>query len=158
VRHTAAGAFAQTLSRISSIVLAAGAAAWLGGCSMALPSISPVLGDSTDDATGSIPDSRRPSQLSRALDQEDWRRASAALGTALDPQGDGSAVNWDNPQTSAKGSFTAVGQAYPTDGKICRAFIAEVGTKDSHENLKGTACREKSAEWSLSEVKPWKRS
>lgn len=116
-----------------------------------------ILHESKEEATGSIPAARPPIQLSRALDQEDWRRASAAMGTALDPQGDGSAVNWDNPQTNAKGSFAAVGQAYPADGRICRAFIAEIGTRDSHENLQGTACREKAAEWSLAEVKPWKR-
>lgn len=106
--------------------------------------------------TGSVPAKVAP--LSPALDQEDWRRANAALGTALDPQGDGASVNWDNPQTGAKGSFTPVGQAYPTEGKICRAFLAEVGTKDSHEYLQGAACREKTAEWSLTDVKPWKKS
>jgi surface antigen len=138
--------------------LMAGVAACLGGCSMALPSASvPGLsGGSKEDVTSVIPSFRAP--LSHALDQEDWRRASAAMGTALDPQGDGATVNWDNPQTNAKGSFTPVGQAYPRDGKICRAFVAEVGTKDSHESLQGTACREKAAEWALSDVKPWKKS
>lgn len=138
---------------------AVSAAMSLNACSMALPTASPlaIWRDTSQDATNTIQSSRAPAPLSRALDPEDWRRASAALGTALDPQGDGSAVNWDNPQTNAKGSFTAVGQAYPADGKICRAFIAEVGAKDSHENLQGTACREKAAEWTLAEVKPWKK-
>jgi surface antigen len=109
----------------------------------------------SDDVTGSI---RKPApELARGLDVEDQRRALAALGTALDPQGAGGGVNWDNSQSGAKGNFIPVGPAYPIDGKICRAFIAEVSTRETQEKLQGAACREKSAEWSLSEVKPWHR-
>lgn len=108
-----------------------------------------------EDATGSI---RAPStMLSRALEPEDWRRASAAMGTALDPQGAGGAVNWDNPHSGAKGSFTPVGSAYPDDGRICRKFLADVATKDARERLQGVACRERTAEWTLTEVKPRKK-
>jgi surface antigen len=156
VRHNAAETNPQ-LPPLVTISLTAVVALWLDGCSIALPSAtSPELwGGGKDDVTSAIPAFRAP--LSHALDQEDWRRASAAMGTALDPQGDGSTVNWDNPNTSAKGSFTPVGQPYPRDGKICRAFVAEIGAKDTHESLQGTACREKAAEWALSEVKPWKK-
>lgn len=134
------------------------AAASAGGCSFAIPVGEPVAAwkASSDDVTGSIP-ARTPT-LSRALDQEDLRRASGALGVALDPQGGGASVNWDNPSTNVKGSFTPVGQPYPADGKICRAFLAEVGTKDLHEQLQGTACRDKSADWTLIEVKPWRKA
>ncbi|MGA8171236.1 MAG: RT0821/Lpp0805 family surface protein [Methylocystis sp.] len=107
------------------------------------------------DVTGSI---RKPSpELARGLDVEDKRRAGAALATALDPQSEGAGVDWDNPRTGAKGIFTPVGHAYPIDGKICRAFLAEVATKDAQEHLQGTACREKTVEWTLLEVRPWKR-
>ena len=128
-----------------------------GACSIAMPS-SP-RGESfvadASDVTGSI---RKPSpELARGLDAEDKRRAVAALATALDPQSEGAAVNWDNPQTGAKGNFTPVGQAYPLDGRVCRAFLAEVATKEAQERLQGTACREKAIEWTLLEVKPWRR-
>lgn len=111
--------------------------------------------DTPEDATGTIP--KMPAKLSRHLDAEDLRRAVAALSTALDPQGSGASVNWDNPQTGAKGAFTPVGQAYPLDGKICRAFLADVSADDSVERLQGAACREKTAEWALTEVKPFKK-
>lgn len=107
--------------------------------------------------TGSI---RKPSsapELARGLDAEDFRRARAALGTALDPQGEGGGVRWDNGQTGAKGEFTPVGHAYPEDGKICRAFLAEIATKLGEEHLQGTACREKIAEWTIVEVRPWRK-
>ena len=111
---------------------------------------------SNDDVTGSIP--ARPLTLSPALDPEDWRRASAALATALDPQSDGGVVHWDNPESGAKGSFTPVSQAYPLDGAVCRAFLAEVGTKGQHDSLQGTACREKTVEWTLKDVRPARKA
>jgi surface antigen len=125
----------------------------LGGCSVSVP-LSP-FSKSGDDVTGSI---SKPNPLSRALDSEDWRRAKAALSTALDPQGNGETVNWDNPQSGAKGSFVAVAQAYPSDDGICRAFISTVNSRDAGETLQGTACRDKLGEWSLSSVRPWKRA
>ena len=57
-----------------------------------------------------------------------------------------------------RGSFTPVGQPYPSEGKVCRAFLAEVGTKESHEQLQGTACRDKSADWALIDVRPWRKA
>ena len=105
--------------------------------------------------TGSI---KKPGpDLPRGLDAEDRRRAYAALATALDPQGEGTVVTWDNPQTGAKGGFTPVGHAYPADGKICRAFLAEVGAKEREERLQGTACREKANDWTISEIGPWRK-
>lgn len=124
----------------------------LGGCSVSVP-LSP-FSKSGDDVTGSI---SKPNPLSRALDSEDWRRAKAALSTALDPQGNGETVNWDNPQSGAKGSFVAVAQAYPSDDGICRAFISTVNAKEAGESLQGTACRDKLGDWTLSNVRPWKR-
>jgi surface antigen len=136
---------------------AALAVASLCGCSFAIPGAEPAPGwrGVSDDVTGSIP-ARTPT-LSHSLDQEDWRRASAALGVALDPQGGGASVNWDNPTTQAHGSFTPVGPPYPVDGKVCRAFVAEVGVKESREDLQGAACRDKAADWALIDVKPWRR-
>ncbi|WP_255608869.1 RT0821/Lpp0805 family surface protein [Methylosinus sp. Sm6] len=130
----------------------------LASCSFAIPGGEPAAwsGNVSDEVTGSI----RPAapQLSSALDQEDRRRADAALGVALDPQGAGASVNWDNPQTQAKGSFTPLGPPYPSDGRVCRAFRAEVETKETHERLQGAACRERTADWALIEVRPWRKA
>ncbi len=109
----------------------------------------------TTDVTGAIPKS--PPKLSRALDPEDHRRAIAAMSTALDPQGSGMSVNWDNPETGAKGSFTPIGQPYPLEGMICRAFHADIAVNETQESLQGAACREKTAEWALTEVKLLKK-
>lgn len=125
----------------------------LAGCALSFP-IAPLFHPGAgDDTTGKIPEA----SLSSMLDAEDWRRAKAALATALDPQGNGSLVGWDNPDSGAKGSFTPVGKPYPLDAKICRAFLAEVSRKDGAQTLQGTACSDRSGAWSIAEAKPWKK-
>ncbi|WP_424360473.1 RT0821/Lpp0805 family surface protein [Methylocystis parvus] len=156
-RHIEAGLSAQfpPVAILASFV----AVCALSSCSIAIPvsssNNSPMWQGAPEDVTGSI--AKPPLKLSRHLDTEDVRRAIAALSTALDPQGSGASVNWDNPQSGAKGSFTPVGQAYPLDGKICRAFLADVSASESIERLQGAACREKTAEWTLTEVKPFRK-
>jgi surface antigen len=116
--------------------------------------ISPLLSsDSKEDAAGEVP----RSSLANLLDAEDWRRAKAALSTALDPQGNGSLVGWENPASGNKGSFIPVGGPYPFDSRICRVFVAKVDRKGSEESMQGTACADKRGEWSIAEEKPWKR-
>jgi hypothetical protein len=160
IRHIAAGVSAQSpLAGVCRSLAPFIAIGTLSSCSIAIPvsssSNSAVWQGAPEDATGSI--AKAPPKLSRHLDAEDIRRATAALNTALDPQGSGASVHWDNPQTGAKGAFTPVGQAYPLADKICRAFLADISASDAAEKLQGAACREKTAEWTLMEVKPFKK-
>lgn len=97
-------------------------------------------------------------RLSKTLDAEDARRAMAALATALDPQGSGQKVNWDNPASGARGDFRPSGSPYPLDGRICRAFVAAIEAGDGIERIEGAACRDKTAEWSLLRVKAESRT
>jgi len=148
------------MSRGAWPLVLTGTAVALTGCSIAVPMATEpsAMWNSarvTTDVTGAIPKS--PPKLSHALDPEDDRRAIAAMSTALDPQGSGASVNWDNPQTGAKGSFTPVGQPYPLEGRICRAFQADIAVKETQESLQGAACREKTAEWALTEVKHFRK-
>jgi hypothetical protein len=149
------------LGKTRCALAAAAAAATLCGCSLSLPSNSPALGIDYE-ATGSIakpapaPAPPAVSPLSRKLDAEDWRRAKAALGVALDPQGNGSTVAWANPQTGRRGSFVPVAAPYPVDGQVCRAFIARIDG-DPHEHVQGAACRIGATDdWDLMDVKPFK--
>jgi surface antigen len=129
------------------------AASSVGGCSTTIPLPSFIATD--NEATGSIP--RVVSPLSASLDEEDWRRAKGALAVALDPQGDGAAVNWDNPKSGAKGSVTPVGDAYAKEERVCRAFVADIGGEAPAKSVTGTGCRDKGGEWAVSDVKPWKK-
>jgi len=129
-----------------------------GGCAaIPLPAFTGASssGVSHADVTGSIPQS---SPLSPSLDIEDWRRAKGAIALALDPQGNGAPVNWDNPRSGAKGSFTPAGAARPVGENICRAFLAELGGSIVGQTLQGDACRDLSGEWTLGKVQPWKKT
>ena len=122
-------------------------------------------GANPDDVTGSIArapaggvPARQNLSLSTALDEEDLRRAGVAMAAALDPQGNGAVVKWENPQTGAHGSFTAAGFPYPLDGRVCRAFIAEVASGAREERRTGAACRDKTADWALLRIDPAKKT
>ncbi|MDO9443369.1 MAG: RT0821/Lpp0805 family surface protein [Beijerinckiaceae bacterium] len=133
-------------------LMLAAVASCLGGCSTVFPLPSFI---SSDDVTGSI--HKSPSPLSKKLDAEDWRRAHAALGVALDPQGNGASVSWSNPLSGMKGSFVPISDAYPRDDRICRVFMAEIGAQGS-DQVQGTGCRDRSGEWAVSDVKPKPRN
>lgn len=129
-------------------------AAMTGACSLSMP-----MGSIKDDSivTGSVPDPA--AALSSKLNDEDWRRAQSALGVAVDPQGNGAPVSWDNPESGRKGSFVAAGPLYLLNDKVCRSFIATVdlpGTPGPDQKMQGASCRNGPNDWTVKEAKPWK--
>ena len=115
-----------------------------------------ALDEDGPKTTGTI-GSKTVVALSPDLEDEDWRRAKAALAVALDPQGPGTQVSWDNPASSRKGTFTPMGAPFVKDDEICRSFSAHL-SGPSAAALHGTACRPSGGEWTLKEVKPLKGS
>jgi surface antigen len=135
--------------------LAASLALSCCGCAM----VAPLNSDVDLQATGAIASANAVSApqkpktaLPAALDEEDVRRALGALGIALDPQGNGATVRWDNPVSKAHGFVTPVGYAYPESGLICRKFSARFESNAGSENASGAACRGKAADWSVTEI------
>jgi surface antigen len=139
-------------SEAVKIVALTGIALALAGCSFS----SSVIGftDDEPEVTGSIAP-RPPVTLSPELNEEDWRRAKAALGVALDPQGPGTLVSWDNPETAMKGQFTPTGSPYVRNDEICRDFSAHLSGPAS-ASLQGSACRPSGGEWAIKDIKPAK--
>jgi surface antigen len=139
------------VSEAVKVVAIAALAFALAGCSFS----SSVIGftDEEPEVTGSI--ASKPVTLSPALNEEDWRRAKAALGVALDPQGPGTLVSWDNPQSAMKGHFKPTGAPYVKNDEICRDFDADLGGPAS-ASLQGSACRPSGGEWAIKEIKPAK--
>jgi surface antigen len=129
------------------VALATGA----GACSFPVPSLV-----SAAETTGSI-SPKVVSPLSAELGAEDWRRAKGAMAVALDPQGSGSPVSWDNPDSGFKGTFTPVGQPFVKGDEICRAFLAGLSGQATSSSLQGTACRLSGEDWAIKDVKPWRR-
>jgi surface antigen len=140
------GSEAVKVLALASLALA------LAGCSFS----SSVVGltDDEPEVTGSIA-MKAPVTLSPTMNEEDWRRAKAALGLALDPQGPGTLVSWDNPETSMKGQFTPTGAPYVRNDEICRDFSAHLSGPAS-ASLQGSACRPSGGDWALKDVKPVK--
>ena len=136
------------------LAFAAGAGLAAAACSVSMPIASLVSDEET--ATGSV-SAKAVSPLSAELGVEDWRRAKGALAIALDPQGNGSSVGWDNPDTGLKGVFAPVGQPFVNSDEVCRAFLATITGQAATASLQGTACRPSGGEWTIKEVKPWKK-
>ena len=133
------------------------------GCSVSFPIFG--LSSKAEDevaTTSSVIPARAPakpgalSSLASELGPEDMRRADGAMAVALDPQGNGAAVSWDNPQSGVKGSFIPVGGPFLRSDEICRAFIASVQTQTKPAKLQGTACRPSGGEWLVKDIEPWK--
>ena len=104
-------------------------------------------------STGSIKKASAISPIAAEMDAEDWRRAKSALDTALDPQGNGARVAWENPLSGARGSFVPSSQPFPKEDGICRAFAAQLDIKGEGERqLRSSACRKNSGDWIVGEV------
>lgn len=115
----------------------------VSGCSVAIP-LSSMKTD--DTPTGSI--DRAVALLPTSLDREDLRRAKAAMAVTLDPQGNGARVAWRNPQSGARGDFTAVGLPFTDRDRVCRRFSGSVLPVGGPERrVSGSACREGDGTW-----------
>lgn len=101
--------------------------------------------------TGSI--EKRPMSFGDDLAEEDWRRARAALGVALDPQGNGRPVKWDNPESGLHGTVNPTGLPYVAEDLICRNFLASVVAPGRSRFVRGTGCKPSGGQWTLKRVR-----
>jgi surface antigen len=144
------------------LFLALGAGLALGGCSIVLP-LSPLASQTETEpqatviTTGSLVSRDAASPLSDHLGPEDIRRAHGAMALALDPQGNGAPVSWDNAESQASGRFTPVGGPFLKDDEICRAFLADLRTPMDRPRLQGSACRPSGGDWTIRDLKPWRQ-
>jgi surface antigen len=131
-----------------------------GGCSITLPIFSSEKSDPSENTvtltTSSLKPARGISPLSPELGVEDWRRAAGAMALALDPQGNGAGVSWDNPESGTKGNFSPVSGPVLRSDEICRVFLSTLVLQTGTSKAQGTACRPSGGEWSIKEIKPWK--
>jgi surface antigen len=146
----------QILSRVKSLAAGAAILQTLSACAL----VTPMSQGADFEATASIApapaDAKKAPALPASLDEEDRRRALGALAIALDPQGNGATVRWDNPVSKARGSVTPAGFAYPANDLICRDFMAQFSTASGPQTARGAACRDKNAQWTLAEFRPAK--
>jgi surface antigen len=65
---------------------------------------------------------------------------------------------WENPETGARGSVTPLAQAYSSEGRTCRDFLASYVNGSSESWLQGAACQTSRGEWEIHTIKPWRQS
>jgi surface antigen len=128
--------------------------ALLGGCSQPLllfrGTPEPAGAAAEPATTGSI--APRSLTFGADLNGEDWRRAQGALSLALDPQGNGRPVKWDNPDSGMHGSVNPTGLPYVAEDQICRNFLASVIGSERSRFVRGTGCKPSGGEWSLKRI------
>jgi surface antigen len=64
---------------------------------------------------------------------------------------------WENPDTGARGSVTPLAQAYSSEGRTCRDFLASYVNGRSESWLQGAACQTEHGRWEIHTLKPWRR-
>lgn len=158
MRPTVCKAYPGRPSRLFGLLAAFGLAFGAGGCSFALPVFSARATAEAEEpqSTGSL-GPEAPPRLAPELGPEDWRRASAALAVALDPQGNGKPVRWDNPETELRGTIEAAGPPFVRDDAICRPFRAMLSGPALAREVRGTACRLSGAPWEIARRRPERR-
>ncbi len=127
----------------------------LGGCAVSMP-IGSLFG-ADDPPTGSV-DASAPigvagqKVLAESMNAEDARRSQGALSLALDPEGNGAPVNWDNPGSGAKGSFRSQGEFFLAGNELCRRFSATLERDGAADAYAGSACRSGPQSWIITEI------
>jgi surface antigen len=64
---------------------------------------------------------------------------------------------WENPETGARGSVTPLAQAYSSEGRTCRDFLASYVNGRVESWLQGAACQTGHGRWEIRTLKPWRQ-
>jgi surface antigen len=124
-----------------------------GGCSLNRADSSFArMGDG--DVTGSIGAAQASGPTPTESDLAFARNAASDVLTRGDKD---SSQPWDNPETGARGSVTPLAQAYSSEGRTCRDFLASYVNGNSESWLQGAACQSGQGRWEIHTLKPWKQ-
>jgi surface antigen len=122
-----------------------------GGCSLSrTDGAFAKMGD--NDVTGSIGTASGP-----APTETDLAFARNAASDVLTRGEKDASQPWENPETGARGSVTPLAQAYSSDGRTCRDFLASYVNGRSERWLQGAACQTGHGEWEIHALKPWRQ-
>jgi surface antigen len=110
---------------------------------------------SGDEVTGSV----SPAKVGPAVPSEtDLAFARNAASDVLTKGDKDASQPWENPETGARGSVTPLAQAYSSEGRTCRDFLASYVKGDSESWLQGAACQIGHGRWEIHTLKPWRQS
>jgi 17 kDa outer membrane surface antigen len=124
-----------------------------GGCSMSHTD-SAFAKMEDGEPTGSVsPAKPRPLPPTDA----DLAFARNAASDVLTKGDKDSSQPWENPETGARGSVTPLAQAYSSDGRTCRDFLASYVNGSSESWLQGAGCQIGQGRWEIHTLKPWRQ-
>ena len=89
--------------------------------------------------------------------ETDLAFARTAASDVLTKGSKDSSQPWENPETGARGSVTPLAQAYSSEGRTCRDFLASYVNGRSESWLQGAACQSGRGRWEIHTLKPWTR-
>ena len=131
------------------ILIAVGA----GGCSVSRTDGAFARMDDSD-LTGSIAPAAASGPAPTESDLAFARNAASDVLTKGDKD---SSQPWENPQTGARGSVTPLAQAYSSEGRTCRDFLASYVNGSNESWLQGAACQTAQGRWEIHSLKPWRQ-
>jgi hypothetical protein len=148
--------------RAKAIALALTLGAATSGCSLSykLDSFLGKDGEKTEQ-TASIRPAPAPTPTAAAAApsaDNDLAYAKAAAAEVLARTDKDASQPWENPSTGARGTVTAIADAYTHDGFQCRDFLASYVREGSESWLQGDACRIHQGKWTVRTLRPLKRS
>ena len=125
-----------------------------GGCSLSRPDAALAKMDA-NEVTGSL---RTASAGAPVPTESDLAFARNAASDVLTKGDKDASQPWENPETGARGSVTPLAQAYSSDGRTCRDFLASYVNGRSESWLQGAACQTGHGQWEIHTLKPWSQS
>jgi surface antigen len=125
-----------------------------GGCSVSRP--DSAFAKMGDDVTGSVGPVAEASEVMPT--ESDLAFARNAASDVLTRGEKDASQPWENPETGARGSVTPLAQAYSSDGRTCRDFLASYVNGRSESWLQGAACQTNHGLWEIHTLKPWRQS
>ena len=120
------------------------------GCSLNRSDSLAKMDDS--EVTGSVASANPPIPT-----ESDLAFARTAASDVLTKGDKDSSQPWENPETGARGSVTPLAQAYSSEGRTCRDFLASYVNGRSESWLQGAACQSEHGRWEIHTLKPWRR-
>jgi hypothetical protein len=124
-----------------------------GGCSMSRTDSAFARMDD-GESTGSISPAKPRAVAPTEADLAFARNAASDVLTKGDKD---SSQPWENPETGARGSVTPLAQAYLSDGRTCRDFLASYVNGSSESWLQGAGCQTGQGRWEIHTLKPWRQ-
>ena len=123
-----------------------------GGCS--LSRTDGPFARMDDEVTGSLGSAEASAPAPTEADLAFTRNAASDVLTKGDKD---SSQPWENPETGARGSVTPLAEAYASEGRTCRDFLASYVNGRSENWLQGAACQSSQGRWEIHSLKPWRR-